>query len=1305
MKLLVLCIPILLGGMLFQIAALPSFAQEIKERARRIQESRSVHPAAEGSTRYKPSDIASLPVRELRVEKLWDKHRPSSVPLVPAVLREVHHYGGEVNHPALSPDERGYEPLLPGGFAINNGPRYFNRPLFFRGNTVGAGDRPLFAITRSYIKSWASKLRFGLSNRRGGKWLDEFAQIRAEFYVGYAYYRCRDHDLGIDVELWIAPTMEGWGTVARLRASGEGLKGARAAWVYGDISTAFNHPDGGYWIPAKTFGSAPANVVERAGEGILRLTVDTGRDPQWKHALGGMDLSSVEFFIGTQWANQQAGSITAAEANGPPGEIKPGTAGTVAAAIAPLSPTNGVWEGYLTLVWGGQENSEAVRNYEGAMRRLGLEWGMRLYRKWYENYLGRGQNPRGTFDLIYAHPAGAMARALEFWKGVHSRIQIETPDRRFNSFANWLAASQEYLHWPVGQMSGIHAWGLSYLHISNMYSGWDYLGAHDQQEEWLRLFATSVRNGWIGLYHGIAPWNLGENARGGEEDQIGHYVNDVYEHWLWTGDERFVRDIWPALQSLIAREIRQSDPDNDGLFAARYPYWGPENSSWGPSSEIQSAQMYRALAGAAEMAEAIHDTASAGFYRSYAERIHGQLQSRLWNSEHGMLGYRDPMDVQMLQPECSAIFMPILREAVDNVQAYQMLRYIRDNLWSEVVPGVARIWTCNHFGRMHKNGPTPDIPLNAASAGLVAGATDAFWPAVETVVRSYFYSSWPGAQGDTIFPWGAGGASMNDHNDGRMPALYLLGRALFGLEPDLPHQRLTIRPRFPSHWSSARIKTPDIEYRFERAPSEIKMEVSTTETLAKTVRLPVRQGVSSVFVDGRSVRFRLDERVNAGEVVVEIPSGKSNTILVRLSGRPVAVKSPRTVARSVEFTAFVEAADKVELYDPQACVASFKPERDRVRLTPDRTGPKTVFLRVHSGNVSFLWPLDLDIREPLEILDGRLVENAHALEIHLRNYRPSGLSGSAVLTISGQTETFSLNAPAQGEAKVRVPLSERTRQVLTPGLNDLEVSAGGETCRYKLIDWELAHTNTDIASSLFDRTLLLDLAWYYHEQANSLFNTKWYYDVWQMGIDYPVLPPATYEWSNQRLEDPQLKSPRFLSAPGIPFYVTTERKLGGVYQDQEGGGPRNILPVANWRPFIYPTNITIDTEGERLSKAYFLAYSWERGQKTYHPNVELIANYEDGSREIRQLIPPYSFTPQYGLRPVGRNPYRAEVIHSGLSLGPHAAADVYDLPLRPERRVKTIEVRSVTSESIFGIFGVTLVRSPLQDGETSSVLR
>lgn len=1225
------------------------------------------------------ADLDSLRVVRIPIEKRWDKPVPTVVPEVPVVLKEGIFYGDSPNHPVLKKDETPYTPLRAGGFMVKNGPRYFNRPLFYKGNMIGAGDRPMFLITRGYGKQWASKLRFAFGRAGLDRWLDQFPSITTEFWPGHVQYICEDPELQLTVKLTAAAGMEGHSSLFAMEVNGAGAPDANAKWVYGDVVNESGSPDQMWWLPKPELGAGATNTVSLAGPRIARLAIRP-EEERWKRPLSVIHLRNLEFYAGSDWPNETLS-----------------TEGTLAAGSAVLKSG---WRGTVVVVWGGPPNRDSLGRLENDMRRLKLAWGDALHAEWYENFVGRASRARESFDKIIASPDQAMAESRRFWETIRQRIQFQFPDDELTAWANWLAATQEYLHWPLGQMSSLDVWGQAYLHISNMYSGWDYLGVHDQQQKWMRLFATSVRNGWIGLYHGIAPWaGNREFAHGGEEDQIAHYVNYVYTHWLWTADRAFVSDVWPSVKELLERELMQNDPDGDGLFAARYPYWGPENDTWGPATGLQTAQVLRALKGAAELADVVKDVAAQRRYSEYAARSKNALTG-LWDASSGVLGWRDPLGVLHTQPGAQETFLPILRGAVDAFQSHQMLRYVRENLWSEVHPGTARIWLCGDVGGRHHLGPLPDVSWSTVAAAGISGAIDDFYPVLKTYAHSYFFSSWPGGEGSGVSAWGSGSAGMNDHNDGRMPALYLLGRGLFGLEPDYPRNRLTIEPRFPSHWKSASVSTPDLRYEFSSASDSVTIDVSTAKAVAKTLRLPVLREVTGVTIDGRRAEYKIEPAVNRAFVVVDAPQGNRNVVVVKtltVELRPVYEK---TTAVGAFFTARVEGARTVELFDPQQALSGARTRGNQLEASPSRAGKRTAFLKATAGSLDIYFPLELTVAARYSIHNPSLDRASKTLTLEVSNPNRE-TPKRAVVRFRGETHNTEIRP--QAVQKITVSVGARARSAVLPGSNPVEIEIDGAVYRHSFIDWQSASASD---KEWWPKAVLLDMAWEYHEEANSLFNTKFYYDAWQMGIDYPVLPHATYEWAGHALENPKLSSSRFVAAGSIPFYLASERKLGGVYQPREGGGPRNVLPVANWRPGLYPSNLVIPLNGARLSKAYFLAYSWQRGHKTYHPNVELVANYADGASDVRQLIPPYNFMPQYGLTSVSRNAYQPEVIPAGLPLSKEKEqhwylsrrekvgqqADIYDLPLDPTRPLKSIEVRSVATESIFAIFGITLVQ-------------
>jgi hypothetical protein len=944
------------------------------------------------------------------------------------------------------------------------------------------------------------------------------------------------------------------------------------------------------------------------------------------------------------------------------------------------------------------------------MRRLNIDWGMTLYDEWRENYIVRGLRAREVIDNMIEAPQQVLARSLDFWQTIRKRIVIDIPDDELNAWANWLVATQEYLNFPVGQMCGLDSWGQHYLHISNMYDGWDYLGIHDQQEKWLRIFASSVRRGWIGLYHGIAPWTAPDlRANSGMENQLSHFVNCVYTNWLWTANDQFVRDIWPFARQVMDRELYQNDPDGDGLFAASQSDWAPEMDSFGPKSQLETAQALRALRGSVRMAQVAGDEAAAKRYARYVQKIE-QALPKLWDSDAGILGYRDSLDVLKINPTAGEIFFPILRGAVDQMEAYQMLRYAREVLWAEdpVYPGVARIMTSAFNTDRHRTVEgMPDMSWRTAAAAGLAGAADEFLPVIRTFAHAYFFSSWPGGETVGVSRWGAGAAGMNDHNDGRMPALYALGRGLFGLEPDVPAGRITIEPRFPRAWKTAAISQPSVSYRYKETSDAVIMEVSTPQTLAKTLRIPVRRNVVSAMLDGQPVAFHVEPGVNRAFAVVEIPARQgASEVRVALEGEELTVQYPRAVVLGVPFEARVASADQLRLLDPQDALKEKREEAQSLRLQPVRKGERTAFVAATRGKTTVYCPLDLKIVERLEIARPDVDPDSGTLTLELHNN--AGLQGrhKVNVRIAGTEQAldvgFEPNRPAHVEAK----LSADALASLSPGSNPIAVRAEGITYQHPFINWDLRPATQ---KEFFDRMTMLDMAWYLVEEANSLFQTKFILEgYWNGREPYSVRIDTDYEYIRYRLENPKLSSPYFLAAGKIPFFVLDQSSLGFQYQPMDGGGPPNMLPVANWQPFVYPSNLTIPMGGRKLSKVYFLAYTWYRAHQANHPNIELIANYADGTSDMRQLIPPFSFRPYYGEESVNQYAYQIEVIPADFILGPVSppygvtagastpknTADIYDLPVDPTKPLRSIEVRSVVAESIYAIFAITMLAAP-----------
>jgi len=116
---------------------------------------------------------------------------------------------------------------------------------------------------------------------------------------------------------------------------------------------------------------------------------------------------------------------------------------------------------------------------------------------------------------------------------------------------------------------------------------------------------------------------------------------------------------------------------------------------------------------------------------------------------------------------------------------------------------------------------------------------------------------------------GAGGGDREDV-DSVDPYVHVTVRGLFGIEPALHENRIDICPAFPSDWTAASIRTPDIAYDYRRSENKAVFKIHTDRALVKRVRANL---AGSEFVT---------------------PEEKDSTVSVSLGATPTPPDPPRT---------------------------------------------------------------------------------------------------------------------------------------------------------------------------------------------------------------------------------------------------------------------------------------------------------------------------------------------------------------------------------------------------------------------------
>ncbi|MDE6653235.1 MAG: DUF4450 domain-containing protein, partial [Muribaculaceae bacterium] len=304
------------------------------------------------------------------------------------------------------------------------------------------------------------------------------------------------------------------------------------------------------------------------------------------------------------------------------------------------------------------------------------------------------------------------------------------------------------------------------------------------------------------------------------------YIDELLWHLQWTGDTAYARQIWPVIESSLAWEKRNFDPDDDGLYDAYCCIWASDALYYNSGAVTHSsAYNYRAHRLAAEIADIIGEDSAP--YREEAEKILSAMNSTLWMDDKGTWAeFKDRMGNGTLHthPGLWTIYHAIDGGTASAEQAYKATRYIdaniphikvdaeglHDDIGYEVVSTtdwMPYAWSINNvaFAEIY----------NTALAYWQAGRADeAFRLMKSAMMDGMFIGNSPGNIGQISHYDAARGECYRDFADpvGVMSRAVVEG--LFGFSPELLSRRITLRPGFPSDWSHAAIEHPEFSLIF-----------------------------------------------------------------------------------------------------------------------------------------------------------------------------------------------------------------------------------------------------------------------------------------------------------------------------------------------------------------------------------------------------------------------------------------------------------------------------------------------------------
>lgn len=1193
--------------------------------------------------------------------------------------------------PAKAVGEPDYAPFEGDSLTIHNGPRTCNYILTGGTWWLDAGDRPRLRMRlRATSGGYATpvmvdglgvkgELRPTVTVGSKTKELAQFDTIDAYLSAGSARWVCTDKEMGVTVELSAVLLNEMYGFVATARVSSDAAREVTLGWQFSGLKAGDNLTEGCREMVAGKYTRVLAGVAEKNG------TVDN-------------TLTSVKM-------NVTSGRITKSR---------------------------------LAVVWGytDYDRKSVDQAYSRLVGRPFADpvWLEGMKQRWFEHWVGKGLNYDKKFAAVLASCDEAVASAQAAWQKQRNRLRIQTPDARFdNAFNNTAAALAMQYEYP----SFIH--GLTYAKYGKIncgYYGYEYAGLGQEVAESLKFISgTQDPKGRMRYFtpaFAMSAWC---------EEQNFYFVEQVWNHYRWTGDKEFVKVMWPTVRRAMEQGISASDPDGDGIMTGYYETWNCDAQARGGKCALWTGMAVAALRAAVEMAAVVDDRdvtevvggRSEGTvlkrYQELLAKSEKALAEQLWSKEIGAFCSAEWNGDRRLRPEVMEQNYIIWRGLGEPMQKYMAMRYVRENFQLTTAPGVTielmnDWWPIEWSHHYVANGDSSISVLSAAKSG----DTDKYWPSLKTI-------------SETLYKSDTGTLCHGTLNDGRGSGMrqivelepqfvQAVAQGLFGVEPQFDKNLLVLRPSLPSAWKEAKISGSDVTYAWSVKDGTIVLDVTTPVDRQVLAQIPVRGEVQGATLNGQEAKYELAGDVNCCRIAMMSPAGKTHRFELKVG--PDAVVKGREVLLVGQESAFtVKNARIVSVRDPQEKMKVCRQDGpDKAILAASQAGKCTVFLELAAGQCTWLHPLDLDVRPAwalVEKLRSSKEEGGAAvvspaidvarrmLSLQIANNGVAKLDEEATIRVAGQSVVRRLAIEPGAVATVEVPL-EKAWSRLSPGSTAVTVEMGGQSQTRDAVTWPLGE-----ATELAGRMKMIDLSGHYNIAMAQLYSNQfmWRHDYTGCGIGidwrdpmplrdklgYVLMTPPIAQFEYQSLPEGWTCKGRF-TADDLP--AVTQSGAGVPFRTQAAKAPRgeaarNILALASTEPYEQlPSVATVKfPSAVKAQKLYLLTANLTKTVKCYYPGGEIVVHYESGPDQVVSLTPPHNmpmfaqlFCPRAWTMPYGKLSGDMTPLNMG---GKEPNLAVTDVLLDSGREIRSIELRCVASETILGIVGATLLAAP-QEG-------
>ena len=1173
-------------------------------------------------------------------------------------------------------------------FLLVNGKKRFNRALYGTNTAfrVEAGDLPEFAL---YMPGMGGNLKFALGNNTASKWIIDADKIETRYRPGSMIYTIEDQILGNGkLQLHVLARADGEGIIVKAQFVGT-PKDINLITVYGGAAGKKFSRDGDIGAdPESSFYLKPEYCVDNS----FKISKNTFNLFYGK----GKILSEQQ----RKWIQQfpdkarEQGLVEKKELF----------------AVFPLDAKLKI----------ADANQQAIPNGLLQSRESTNPLLISLVRvKTEKDYYFLVQNPKIEKVSDYVKLPAVFEAAEQHRKTLAERVRVITPDPFINTLGGALAVAADgiwesptYLHGAVAWRMRLNAWRGAYVA--------DALGWHDRAKLHFSSYAKSQvlqpesaavvmdtalhlarhqeKMGTSVFSSGYISRNPNDNTKAHHYDMNLVFFDQMLSHFNYTGDLTFIREMWPVIKRHLAWEKRNFDRDGDGLYDAYAAIWASDALQYsGGGVTHSSAYNYRSNKLAARLAKLVGEDSTP--YQKEAEKIYAAINSQLWISGRGWYAeYKDLLGLKLLHPYAGVwtVYHALDSEVPDAFQAYQALKYI-DNEIPRIPVKANGLQDKGYFTISTTNWQPYDWSLNNVALAEVLHTALAYWQGgrfeeayklwESILIESMYLSSSPGGFEQLSFYDAIRGELYRDFADPIGMAARSLIEGLYGIKPDALADTLTIRPGFPSAWNNASLKVPNICFDFHREGETDSYTIVPAYQVSMNLKLilpAVKERLRSVLVNGKEVQWR-NLQTAVGVPQVEISSGKASRYEVKLIWEGNSIEKIPTIKvyQGNEISYKPSKAAILSSFDPQGVSTKLNKGLDALD-----SKNKTVFFNVKQGDFNWWLPLDVEIVKPVKL---SIREQGDKLSVTVHN-SGADVSGKVFLNSGKKAQIGEAKLPANTSATYSFSLS-----FLASGTNVIKFQYGNNVVEEKLDRWDVKPA----AGVKWDK---VDLSAIFNDVVTNIFKNKYLSPrpqeptlqlPWQ-GIGNWCYPLITAPINDDGLRIKAATKNEILLPNGVPV-ATPSAPLS-----------KNIAFTSKWDN--YPDSIQVTLTG-KSSHAYLLLAGTTNPMQTRMDNGEILIYYKDGSYERLALRNPDNWAPieqDYytdGYAFTAGKPFRLRLktgeIHREfkdfITLKGYSnfaidggAATILELPLNPDKELKTLKLKTITNDVVIGLMAITL---------------